>query len=895
MSAGSKLRFMLTYLWRRGRVERELDDELAFHIEMETAENIRRGMTPEAARRAALVAFGGKDRFTEAARDTRGFALLGDVMRDVRVAMRMLARTPQFTFVAVLTLAIGIGANTAIFSVVNAVLLRDSPFIDPDRLVMVWQTDRASGTSHEPSSWPDIVDVRERSRSFEEIGALVASAGTLTGNGEPERLSMLSVTPNLPRLLGVQPIIGRMFEADEGQQNGPRVALLAEEYWRRRFDADRAIVGETLLINDRPVTIVGVLPAEADLGVAQIHANADYSAPLAGPNVDVWFASEPRAESFPRSTHPFLTIGRLRPGVELEAAQRELSTIMTELEQTYPENAARGVHIESYDAVTFGAVRPVLVVLLGAVALVLLIACVNVANLLLARTTVRAREVAVRRALGASTGSVVRQFVVEGLVLTTLGAAAGVALAVAGQRLLIAAAPADIPRLAYTTLDLRVLAFTTAITIGVALAFGLTPALVARRVDLQTVLKSQTGRGGTAGGDARRFRNALVVAEIALAVALVIGSGVLLRSFWSLAGVDPGFNSAGVLKLEYQLPASRYPVDYSKWPNLVEINRFSRELEQRVAALPGVTATALTTSHPLNPGFTNSFTVVGREAEARDWPEIRTRFVTPGYLETMQVSLLSGRAISTGDDATGTRVAMINRAAATRYFNDRNPIGQQLQFWGVAWQVVGVIGDERFNGLANAAEPAVYTPLAQAPSASGVLLVRTVGDPRSIVQPVRSVFQQLDPQLAIYGVEPLSETVSASIGKPRFIALILVLFGSVAIVLALVGVHGVLSYTVAQRAPEVGIRMALGASRGGVIGLVVRDGMRLAALGVGLGVLGALVGSSMLRGLVYGVGPRDPWTFVVVVSGALLLTGIASWLPARRAASGAPMVALRSD
>lgn len=895
MSTRSRLRFMLAYLWRRGRVEREIEEELSFHVDMLTAENVRRGMTQEEARREALVTFGGIDRYTEGTRDMRGMTLLGDIVRDVRVALRMLARAPQFTFVAVLTLAIGIGANTAIFSVVNAVLLRESPFADPDRLVMMWQTDRNSGTSHEPASWPDIVDLRERSHSFEEIGALVASAGTLTGRGEPERLSMLSVTPNVPRLLGVQPIVGRTFEANEGRENGPGVALLAEEYWRRRFDANRAIVGQRVLINDRPVTIVGVLPAEADLGVTQIHANADYSAPLAGPKVDVWFASEPTVESSPRERHPFLTVGRLRTGVQLEAAQRELAGIMTELEQLHPrENVGRGVNLEPYGAVTFGAVRPALVVLLGAVALVLLIACVNVANLLLARTTVRAREVAVRRALGASTSGVVRQFIVEGLVLTTLGAAAGIVLAIAGQRLLVTIAPADIPRLAYATLDVRVLAFTTAITIGVALAFGLAPALVVRRVDLQSVLKS-SGRGRSAGADARRFRSTLVVAEIALAVALVIGSGVLLRSFWSLAGVDPGFNSAGVLKVEYQLPATRYPMDFARWPNLVEINRFNAELQQRIAALPGVTASAITAMHPLDPGFTNSFTVVGREAEARDWPEIRTRFVTPGYLETMQVPLVSGRELSAGDGADGTRVATINRAAAARYFRNGDPIGQQLSFWGVSWLIVGVVGDERFTGLAKSAEPAVYAPLAQAPMPAGVVLVRTAGDPLALVQPVRSVFRQIDPQLALYGVEPLSETVSNSIGKPRFIALILLLFGSVAIVLALVGVHGVLSYTIAQRAPEVGIRMALGATRGGVIGLVVRDGMQLALLGVGLGVLAALAGSSVLSGMVYGVGARDPWTFIVVVSGALVLTSIACWLPARRAAAGDPMGALRSD
>ncbi|HUF78107.1 MAG TPA: ABC transporter permease, partial [Thermoanaerobaculia bacterium] len=453
---------------------------------------------------------------------------------DLLLSLRLLRKSPQFTLAAVLTLALGIGANAAIFSVFDTVLLSESPFAEPERLVMVWETDRASETSHEPASWPDVLDLRERSRTLSAIGSMVAISATLTGVDEPERVTVLGVTPNLPGLLGVRPLLGRSFEAGEGVPGGARLALLGEEYWRRRFGGDPAVLGSALTLNEHPTTVVGVLPADADLGVRQVHAKADYSVPLAGPEIEVWLAAEPSPESYPRQTHPFLAIGRLAPGASLEAAQHELAGIMADLERQYPENAERGVNLEPYETVTFGPVRPALLVLLGSVALVLLVACVNVANLMLARTTARSRELAVRRALGAGGGRIARQLLVESSVLTVLGAAAGVALAYAGLRLLVALAPADIPRLAAAGIDLRVLAFTAAVAAGVAIAFGLAPLFAVRRLDLQSALKAQGGRGGTAGREGRRFRSALVVAEVALAVALVIGAGVLLRSFWAL-------------------------------------------------------------------------------------------------------------------------------------------------------------------------------------------------------------------------------------------------------------------------------------------------------------------------------------------------------------------------
>ena len=832
----------------------------------------------------------------------RGRTFITDLWNDLVVTLRALRRAPQLTTAVVLTLALGIGASSAIVSVVDAVLLRPSPFEDPQRLVMVWETDRGSDTSHEPASWPDVLDLRERSHTLSAVGSMNAVSATLTGTGgEPERIAALGVTPGLPEMLGVHPIRGRLFDPSEdgegadGAAGGPGVALLAEDFWRQRFAADPGVIGSTIELDGRPVTVVGVLPADADLGIPQAHAKADYAVPLAGPDVQVWLAMVPSVESSPRQTHPFLTVGRLAPGASLETAQGELTGIMADLEDAYPENADRGAHLEPYDLVTFGPVRPALLVLLGAAAMVLLVACVNVANLMLARSTVRSRELAVRRALGGGWGRIARQFLVESAALTTLGTAAALALAFGGLRLLVALAPGDIPRLGEAAIDLRVLAFTAAVAVATAAVFGLAPLARSRRLDLQGELRAQAGRAGATAREPRRFRAALVVAEVALAVALVIGAGVLLRSVWTLSGVDPGFRTVNVTKLQYQLPENRYPVDYSLWPNLPAISGFHSELLRQARALPGVEAAAIASRHPLDPGFTNSFTVVGREAEARDWPEIRCRFVTPGYLETMDLTLLDGRELNDGDVAGRAPVAMINRAAAERYFTGRDPLGQQIRFWGTPWRIVGVIGDERFLGLAEDPEPAVYASLLQAPQSSGVLLVRTAGDPLTSIEPLRRIVHRLDPQVALYGVEPLEATVAESIARPRFTAALLGLFGAVAILLALVGVHGVLSYTVAQRAPELAVRMALGATRRNVLALVLRDGATLAAIGTAIGLAIAFAGAHLLRSLVYGVAPRDAVTFAAVAAGVMVLAAVASWLPARRASATDPNVTLRSE
>ncbi|MEO8452186.1 MAG: ABC transporter permease, partial [Gemmatimonadota bacterium] len=811
-------------------------------------------------------------------------------------AGRQLLRNPGFATVAVLTLALGIGANTAIFSVVNGVLLRPIPFANADRLAVVWETDRNSGTSREPASWPDYVDFRDRTRTL--AGAEAATGADISlapEQGEPARIAAMAVTHGFFGLLGVSPLAGRGFTAEEDRPGSERVALLGEAIWRARYHGDRAIIGKKIRLNDEPHVVIGIIPAGADFGLDQIHARAAYHGPYAGiGDVDAWVTLRATAESYPRDTHPIFIVGRLAPGATVETAQQELASIAADLERSYASNKARSVNVESLAQVVFGPTRPVLVMLLAAVALVLVVACVNVANLLLARGTARLREVAVRGALGARFGRLSRQFVVEALLLSLLGAAAGVAVAFGGLKLLLALAPADIPRLREVGIDARVLGVTFAMSLVVGIVFGMVPTVQAFRIDVMRIIKGESP-AGSRGRGGRRFREALVVTELALSVTLVVCAGLLIRSFRTVLEVDPGFRAEGVLKAEYQLPTTRYPRNFAVWPHWTEIHRFNAELLDRVRSIPGVESAAIAGAHPLDAGFTNSFAVVGREAEGRNWPEISVRLVSPGYFTTLGVRRVSGRVLEPADDGKAPLVAVINEAAAKRFFPTQDPIGHEIRFWGTPRRIVGVVGDERFRGLTEPAAPGVYAALAQAPSSSGVLLVRTAGDPTLLARAVREAIWSGDRELAIYGVEPLSETLLESIGQRRFAMMVLGAFAAVTLVLALIGIHGVLSYATSQRTREIGIRIALGATRGEVSGLVMRGGLTLAALGTGFGLLGAAAGSKLLAGLLFGVGRGDPGTFVVAAVAALAAAALATWLPARRAGSITPTEALRAE
>jgi predicted permease len=897
MSARSELWTRLRALFRRNVVERELDDELRHHLEMEVDAGVRAGLSPEEARRRALVRFGGVERHKEAARDERGVRWLEEAWRDLRFALRSLRRSPAFTIAAVLTLALGIGANTAIFSVVDGVLVRPIPFRDAKSLYMIWETDRNSGTVREPAAYPDYEDFQWMSKQFSDMGALLATQATLTGSGmTPTRTDALWVTPSLLRLLGVKPLAGRLF-TERDAKDGSALVFLGEAFWRARFGADPGVVGRTIQLYDRPFTVVGILPESAGFGFRQMLGRAAYAGGFAGDgrrSVDLWATMPLPPAYLERDTHPFFVVGRLAEGSSARAAATEMGRIAADLEARYRSNDARGTHVESYAQVVFSPVRPALLTLLAAVALVLLVACVNVANLLLARGTARARELAVRRALGAGGGRLAGQFLAESAVLTLLAAAAGVGLAYGGLGALRAMAPEELPRLEAVAVDGRVLLATVLVSALAALIFGMVPTLQARRLNVSNGLAAGRGAGGS-GRRARSLRSALVVVEMALAVMLVSGAGLLMRSFWALVHTDPGFRVEGVLKAQFQLPLTRYPQNYREWPRWPRQEAFMRSILASLEATPGVESVALSAFNPLDRGNTNSFVVVGREEEGKDWPELPRRAVTPGYFATVGVPIVEGRGLRAGDDLEAPPVTVVNEAMVKRYFPDGSPIGHAIRMWGVNWRIVGVVADEHFYGLDQPAPPAAYMALAQSPLNSGSILVRTSGDPMALAGAVRRAVHDFDPQLAVFGVEPLSRTLSASVAGRRFTTLLLGLLAALALVLMAVGIHGVLSYTVAQRTGEMGIRMALGARRGAIVGMVVRQGLGLTVVGLALGLAGALAGTRLLASMLFKVPARDPLTLAAVAGVVLASALVATVAPARRATAADPMGALRSE
>jgi putative ABC transport system permease protein len=820
------------------------------------------------------------------------------MLSDFRYALRSFLKNPAFSIACILTLALGIGANTAIFSVVDAVLLRRAPFAEIDRLVMVWETDRNTGTTREPASLPDFLDIKERARTLAEAAVLMAGEMNLTpATGDPRRVPVLLVSHGLLPMLGLEPVAGRGFAEADDRPGAPRSVLIGESLWEREFGRRADAVGSTIRLDDESFTILGIMRRGSDFGVLQILSRAAYSRSFADrgerTEVEIWAPLQGDPRQLPRSTHPIFVAARLAGGIVVDAAQTELTRVMFDLERSFPENAARGAFVEPLSSVVFGPFRPAFYLLLAAVALVLLVASVNVASLLIARGAARMHEVAVRGALGAGRSRLIRLFLVESLVLTAASTLLGLVIAHAVLGIIIAFAPADIPRLTEASVDGRVLAATIVVSALAAIGFGLFPMIQAGRADLQSALR---GIGRTSQGRGRkRLQQALVAGELALAVLLVCGAALLIRSLWNVQRVDPGFRSAGVLKAEYQLPGSRYPSDFRQWPNFAEQHAFTRALLERATRLPGVEAAAIAGNHPLDPGFTNSFTVVGREAEARTWPEISMRRVTPSYFATMGLQALRGRLLSDADGTTSAPVALINQAAAERFFPDRDPIGARIRFWGTSRTIVGVVTNERFQGLTAAAPIAAYTPLSQTPSATGTLLLRTRMEPASLATSAERVIHDIDPGLAVFAVEPLDRTISRSVSQRRFTAFLLGAFAALAVILAAIGVHGLLSYNVAQRRQEIGIRIALGAGRGAVLGLILREGVGIIFAGLIGGLAGAVVLTRLLQALLFGVSPTDPLSFVVVAAVLTAVAVVATLLPARRAARVDPLPALRTE
>jgi putative ABC transport system permease protein len=802
--------------------------------------------------------------------------------QDLRYGARMLLKNPGFTLIAVLTLALGIGANTAIFSVINGVLLGSLPYPHPEQLAMVWCDNKRQGIPDDITSYPNFVDWRDRNKTFQGMAGVTDDTYNLTGRGEPEEIRAASVSPNFFQLLGVNPVRGRGFTAEEEQPGRDRIAILSHSLWQRHFGGDPDILNKTILLSGEPNVVVGIMPPGF-----QFPEKTELWKPL---------APDERMRGA-RSAFWLPIVGRFKPGVTRAQAQADLEVITTQIQQQFPDMAGYGVNVVPVLEQSVGFIRRALMILFVAVLFVLLIACANVANLLLARAAVRQREVSIRAAMGAGRRRIVRQLMTESMLLAVLGGALGVLLAWWGLKLLIGLSPADIPRLENIRLDGRVLLFTMGLSLLTGLIFGLAPALQTSQLNLSETLKEggRTGGGGAGGRRAQRIRGAFIVAEVALTLALLVGAGLLVRSFWRLQQVDPGFRPDHLLTMRLSLSGSNYATG-------AQAVSFFERLQGRLAALPGVVSASATTGVML-PKLANSagFTIEGRPRDPNEQGlELPIDTVQPNYFQTMGVQLLKGRTFTSQDTRESPRVTIVNETFAKRYFPDEDPIGKRFTFGrpgpNTRWiTIVGVVRDTKRQGVEQPIRIESWMPLAQRPSGSMELVLRTTGDPLLLSNAVREAVWSIDRDLPIPTIRTMEQVMSERVAQRRLNMLLLGLFALVALILAAVGIYGVMSYTVTQRTHEIGIRMALGAQSGDVIGLVLKQGIALTLVGVAFGLIATFMLTRLMASLLFGVSARDPITFAAI---AALLTGVAllaCWIPARRATEVDPMVALRCE
>jgi putative ABC transport system permease protein len=808
--------------------------------------------------------------------------------QDLRFGARTLRRNPGFTAIAVLTLALGIGANAAIFSVVNAVLLQPLPWSEPDQAVMIWSRWTAFDKTWVAEG--EVVDYRRRSRTLQGVAAWSDGQVNITGDGEPVRVPSGQVTANTFSTFGVEAAIGRTFTAQEDVPNGPDLVVLGHGVWSRRYGSDPSIVGRSILINGRPFQVVGIMPRDFVLPT-------DFQNPEP---TQLWTPLRINPASTDHGNHGLYAAGRLQPGATVPQAASELSGIARAMtgEGLYPPQMQFDTVVLSLTDEVVGSVRRAILLLFGAVAFLLLIACANVANLLLARAEARQREIAVRTALGAGRLRVVRQLLTESLALTGVSAAAGLLLAFAGVRFLAWWNPANIPRVADARLDTPVLAFTAIVAVVTSVIFSLAPALRALRVDLTDSLKDGS-QSASSGGARQRFRNALVVVEMALAVVLLVAAGLVLRSLWSLQRVELGFDPSNVLTMRVSLPQASYQAPE-------QVVGFYLRLLERVRSTPGVRTAGAVRALPLASTIGDFGLQVegyvpppGTNAKG-DW-----EIATDGYLETMGERIVRGRGITAADTTDGFLVALINEEMARRYWNGRDAIGGRLKVGGNPnrpWvTVVGIVADVRHNGITGVVKEKFYVPHTQwhtsvgNPIRSMTLVVKATGDPLTLVAPIRQELRTLDPNLPVADVRTMTDIVGATLSTPRFTGVLLGIFASLALALSAIGIYGVLSYVVSRRTREIGIRLAIGAGRGQVLALILRNGLRLALAGIVLGVVAAAGVTRLMRTLLHGVTPADPATFVTVGLGLALVAAIASLVPAWRATRVDPVVALKTE
>jgi putative ABC transport system permease protein len=808
---------------------------------------------------------------------------MNTLLQDVRYAIRSFARAPRFTVPAVLALALGIGATAAIFSVVRGVLLKPLPYRDPDRIVVVWENNLKRNRARNVVGAANFVEWRARNRSFDGLGLAGPSRLNFLLGNQPEEISGLSASSDIFTIIGVSPALGRAYNAQEDLEGNDAVIVLSHEFWLSRLGGRADVLGTTVNTNGRPRTIVGVMPP----GFTLIGQRADFLIPYG------WTMERLRSAPGRGSSYG---LARLRDGVSFEQAESDMKNIAAALEKEFPErDAGWSITLVPVHEQMVDQIRPALRVLGGAVGLVLLIACVNVANLLLARGAVRARELGLRAALGAKRGRLIRQLITESLLLGSLGGIAGLALAWGFHRGLLAlvANRIPVPRLDQVALDLPVLAFTIVLAMATGLVFGFIPAVIASR-DLNDSMR-EGGRHG-AGPRSRRALATLVIAEVALSLVLLAGAGLLIRSFMRLQAIDPGFVSNGVLTARVQVPGSRYP-------NGRQSSAFYSNVVERIAALPGVQDAAAVSFLPLSgPGIGTSFYPADRpEPAAGEAPTTEVRPVTPRFFKTMGIPFVAGRDFGLADGGDAKPVAIVSEALARRYLTGENPIGKPLHVnigsrpGGTDYEIVGVVRDIRIASLDGEIRPAVYLPHTQLPIGVMTFVARTPGDPQSLITSVAGAVHALDAELPVAEVRTMDEVVDATLARPRVIAVLLTAFALMALALAGVGVYGVMAYSVAQRTREIGVRMALGATPQSVFRLVLGEGLRLVTIGVAAGLVAAGALTRLVETLLYDTPPLDPVTFALTAAVLMLVATLASYVPARRGTSVAPIEALRAE
>lgn len=877
----------LRSLFRRKQADQDLDDELRDHLEQNTQEHIAKGLTPEDARRQALLELGGIEKRKEECRDTRRVRWLQDFTQDLRFGVRVLRRSPSFSAVAVLTLALGIGANTAIYSIVSAVLLRPLPFRDPSKLVWMWCTrvDRDKAFA----SIPNFYDFRDRNTVLDGLVAFGFWNPNLTGLGKPERLQGMRITANAFQLLGAKAIRGRALLPEDDNPARNEVVVLSYGLWQRLGGED-ALIGKTLDLNDERYTVLGVLPR-------------NFLFPISSAELAVPLRPEEDPRRFDRGDRFLRMLGSVKQGVSDGEAQAQLSAIAVQLGHDYPKTNAKdtGVKLVPLQREITGNFRLALLVLLGAVGLVLLIVCSNLANLLLSRASARRKEMGIRIALGGSRTRLIRQLLTESMLLAGIGSMLGVALAMWSIPMLLNLTPMELPRAGEVRLDGSVLAFALLVSLLAGLLFGLAPAIHATKTDVNDELKA-TGRSYSGGERQNRLREGLVMAQVALSLVLLIAAGLFLKSFARIQAVAPGFEAKRLLTVRLSLPKATYR-------KTLDLTAFYRKLQGDLMALPGVQAAGAVSGLPLSGSWaTTDFVVEGHPpASPADIPSAQYRFITPGYLATMRIPLLAGRDLAEPDTADSRKVALVNQTLAQRFFPRQTAVGKHIQVDNgkpnpPELEIVGVVGDVKHLSLDGTPTADIYIPVQQMPENWIVYLtnnmhwaVRAASDPLALAPSVGQAIQKVDGNVAASNLWTMQQVLATSIAQQRFNMLLLAVFAGAALLLAALGVYGVMSYAVTQRTQEIGVRMAFGAKPRHVVALLVGRGLALTLGGVGCGIVAALGVTRLARSLLYKVDPEDLFTFLGVSFLLFLAALLASYIPARRATRIDPIVALRYE